>query len=196
MKWKTLIASVTLSTLFLTACGTHNKNVNETASRNPNQNEFRNVNYTPNGFSEYTNQGNANINPIVDHNTNYNVTNRNNNQINRNENRIAVADNAAKKIVALREVDQANVLVTDNNAYVAAKLEVNAGNKLEKNVENKISDIVKSTDRNIHNVYVSVNPDFYTRTTSYANDIRNGHPIAGFFDEFNTMIHRIFPTRR
>ncbi len=112
MKWKTLIASVTLSTLFLTACGTHNKNANETASRNPNQNEFRNVNYTPNGVNEYTNPDNGNINPIVDHNTNYNVTNRNNNRINQNENRIAVADNAAKKIVALREVDQANVLVT------------------------------------------------------------------------------------
>ena len=54
MKWKSLIATVTLLTLFLTACGTNNKNVNETATRNPNQNEFRNVNYTPNGFSEYT----------------------------------------------------------------------------------------------------------------------------------------------
>jgi spore cortex protein len=124
------------------------------------------------------------------------MTNRNNNQINQNDNRIAVADNAAKKIVALREVDQANVLVTDNNAYVAAKLEVNAGNKLERNVEKKISDLVKSTDRNIDNVYVSVNPDFYTRTTSYANDIRNGYPVAGFFDEFNTLIQRTFPTRR
>ena len=59
------------------------------------------------------NQGNANINPIADNNTNYNITNRNNNRINQNENRIAVADNAAKKIVALREVDQANVLVTN-----------------------------------------------------------------------------------
>ena len=61
-----------------------------------------------------------------------NVTNRNNNQINQNDNRIAVADNAAKKIVALREVDQANVLVTDNNAYVAAKLEGNAGNQISR----------------------------------------------------------------
>ena len=124
------------------------------------------------------------------------MTNRNNNRINQNDNRIAVADNAAKKIVALREVDQANVLVTNNNAYVAAKLEGNAGNQLAGDVEKKISDIVKSTDRNIDHVYVSVNPDFYARTTSYANDIRNGHPVAGFFDEFTTLIQRIFPTRR
>ena len=58
MKWKTLIASVTLSTMFITACGTNNKDVNESASRNLNHNEFRNVNYTPNGFTEYPNQGN------------------------------------------------------------------------------------------------------------------------------------------
>ena len=203
MKWKTLIASVSLSTLFITACGANPKNVNETASRNPNQNDFRNVNYHPNGVNGYTNPNNGNFYPIADHNTNYNVTNRNNNPINQNDNRInqnnnriAVADNAAKKIVALREVDQANVLVTNNNAYVAAKLVGNAGNQLAGDVERKISDIVKSTDRNIDNVYVSVNPDFYARTTSYANDIRNGHPVAGFFDEFNTMIQRIFPTRR
>ena len=196
MKWKTLITSVALSTMFITACGTNNKDVNESASRNLNDNEFRNVNYNPNGFTEYPNQGNPNMYPIVNQNTNDNVTNRNNNRINQNDNRITVADKAAKNIVALREVDQANVLVTDNNAYVAAKLERNAGNQLERNVERKITDIVKSTDRNIDHVYISANPDFYTRTTSYANDIRNGHPVAGFFDEFNTMIQRVFPTRR
>ena len=117
-------------------------------------------------------------------NTNYNVTNttiNNRNKIQNDKNRITVADNAAKKIVAMREVDQANVLVTDNNAYVAAKLEGNAGNELARDVEKKISDIVKSTDRNIDHVYVSVNPDFYARTTSYANDIRNGHPSCRIF---------------
>ena len=107
-----------------------------------------------------------------------------------------MADKAAEKIVSMREVDQANVIVTDNNAYVAAKLANHNGNRLEKDIENKISDVVKSTDQNIDHVYVSVNPDFYERTTSYANDIRNGRPVAGFFDEFNTLVRRIFPTER
>src|SRR4051794_38367986 len=157
MKWKTLIASVTLSALFITACGTNDNNANETASRNRNQDGFRNVNYTPNGFNEFTEMGNDNIHPTADNNTNNNrndnmtnrnnnMTNQNNNRINQNDNRIDVADNAANKIVTLREVDQANVLVTDNNAYVAAKLEGNAGNQLTGDVEKKISDIVKSTD--------------------------------------------------
>ena len=77
-------------------------------------------------------------------NNSMNVNNRNDNQ-----NRMAVADKAAEKIVSMREVDQANVIVTDNNAYVAAKLANHNGNRLEKDIENKISDVVKSTDQNI-----------------------------------------------
>lgn len=181
MKWKTLIVSATLSSLLLTACGTNNNNANETAMRNQDHNNFKNVNYNPN----YTNRN--------DNRTN---VNRNVSNVNNNNNQITVADEAADKIVSMREVDQANVLVTDHTAYVAAKLANHTGNRLEKRVEKKIADVVKSTDQNIDNVYVSVNPDFYTRTTSYANDIRNGHPVAGFFDEFNTLVNRIFPTAR
>ena len=218
MKWKTLMVTATLSTMLLAACGTDN--ANDTAMRNQ-DNTLRNVNYNPNNNNGYPNQnnnygypnGNDNVMNRADRNNNrdhitnrnnndgINVNNRNNNRMNvnnrnDNQNRIAVADKAAEKIVSMREVDQANVIVTDNNAYVAAKLANHNGNRLEKDIENKISDVVKSTDQNIDNVYVSVNPDFYERTTSYANDIRNGRPIAGFFDEFNTLVRRIFPTQR
>jgi spore cortex protein len=202
MKWKTLMVTATLSTLLLAACGTDN--ANDTAMRNQ-DNTLRNVNYNPNnnnnGYPNPNNNygypnGNDNIANRVDRNNNVtNMTDRNNNGDN-NQNRLAVADKAAEKIVSMREVDQANVIVTDNNAYVAAKLANSNGNQLEKDVENKISDVVKSTDSDIDHVYVSVNPDFYERTTSYANDIRNGRPVAGFFDEFNTLVRRIFPTER
>ncbi len=197
MKWKTLMVTATLSTLLLAGCGTDN--ANDTAMRNQ-DNTLRKVNYNPNNNNGYPNQnnnygypnGNDNVTNRVDRNNNgNNIANRDNNQ-----NRMAVADKAAEKIVSMREVDQANVIVTDNNAYVAAKLANHNGNRLEKDIENKISDVVKSTDQNIDNVYVSVNPDFYERTTSYANDIRNGRPIAGFFDEFNTLVRRTFPTER
>ena len=211
MKWKTLMVTATLSTLLLAGCGTDN--ANDTAMRNQ-DNTLRNVNYNPNNNNGYPNQnnnygypnGNDNVTNRVDRNNNLtNITDRNNNGNNmngrnnngdNNQNRMAVADKAADKIVSMREVDQANVIVMDNNAYVAAKLANHNGNRLEKDIENKISDVVKSTDQNIDNVYVSVNPDFYDRTTSYANDIRNGRPIAGFFDEFNTLVRRIFPTQR
>ena len=191
------------------------RNVNYNPNNNngyPNSNN--NYGY-PNGNDNVINRADRNNNGINiddrnnnrDHITNrnnndgINVNNQNNNRMNvnnrnDNQNRMAVADKAAEKIVSMREVDQANVIVTDNNAYVAAKLANHNGNRLEKDIENKISDVVKSTDQNIDNVYVSVNPDFYERTTSYANDIRNGRPIAGFFDEFNTLVRRVFPTER
>ena len=188
MKWKTLMVSASLSSLLLTACGVDNNNANDTAMRNKDDNTLENVNYNPNNTNR--NYDNNNVNRDVT-----NITNRNTNG-NNNDYRMEVADKAAEKIVSMHEVDQANVIVTDNNAYVAAKLTNNTGNQLEKSVEEKISDVVKSTDRNIDHVYVSVNPDFYTRTTSYANDIRNGRPIAGFIDEFNTLVRRIFPTER
>ena len=211
MKWKTLMVTATLSTLLLAGCGTDN--ANDTAMRNQ-DNTLRNVNYNPNNNNGYPNQnnnygypnGNDNVINRADRNNNgINMNSRNNNGTNmgnrnnngeNNQNRMTVADKAAEKIVSMREVDQANVIVTDNNAYVAAKLANHNGNRLEKDIENKISDVVKSTDQDIDNVYVSVNPDFYERTTSYANDIRNGRPIAGFFDEFNTLVRRIFPTQR
>ncbi|MEH7250963.1 YhcN/YlaJ family sporulation lipoprotein [Neobacillus niacini] len=192
MKWKTLMVSAALSSLLLTACGTTKNNANETAMRNKDRNNYENVNYNPN----YTN-GNYNRN-VNYTNRDYNRTNVNRNvtNVNNHNNRIAVADEAADKIVSMHEVEHANVLVTDHNAYVAVRLANDTGNRLERDVERKIADVVKSTDRSINNVYVSVNPDFYTRTTSYANDIRNGHPVAGFFDEFNTLVRRIFPTAR
>ncbi|MDR7077718.1 YhcN/YlaJ family sporulation lipoprotein [Neobacillus niacini] len=204
MKWKTLMVSAAFSSLLLTACGTTNNNANKTALRNQDHNNFKNVNYNTNRGYDRTNVNyntNRDFNRTnVNYNTNrdydrYNV-NRNVTNVNNKNNRIAVADEAAEKIVSMREVEHANVLVTDHNAYVAARLANDTGNRLERDVERKIADVVKSTDRNINNVYVSVNPDFYTRTTSYANDIRNGHPVAGFFDEFNTIVRRTFPTAR
>lgn len=189
MNWKILMVSVTLASSLLSACGTDN-NANDTAMRNQDNNHLRNVNYNPNNTNR--NYDNNNVNQ-----DNRNMTNRNVNMKNGDHNnRMDVADEAAEKIVSMREVDQANVIVTDNNAYVAAKLADHNGNRLEKGVETKISDVVKSMDPNIDHVYVSVNPDFYTRTTSYANDIRNGRPVAGFFDEFSTLVRRIFPTER
>lgn len=202
MKWKSLmITAAALSSLLLSACGAANNNANDTATGNQNDNKLRNVTYHPNNNTFGTNRNyNVNNNGYQNRTNNtgryYDLNNANVNYRNNNNSRMAVADKAADKVVSLREVDQANVIVTDNNAYVAAKLANNIGTRLEKNIEKKISDAVKSTDRNIDNVYVSVNPDFYTRTTSYANDIRSGHPVEGFFEEFTTLTRRIFPTQR
>ncbi len=110
--------------------------------------------------------------------------------------RMWVADLAADKIAGLPEVDSATVFVTDNNAYVAAKLNPSARNKLTKDVEHQIKLAVKSTDKNIDNVYVSVNPDFYKQMNDYNRDIRNGKPISGLFNQISDSIRRAFPDRK
>lgn len=107
--------------------------------------------------------------------------------------RMWVANRAADKVAGLPEVDSANVMVTYNNAYVAAKLNPSARNKLSKDVEHKIKQAVKSSDKNINNVYVSVNPDFYKQMNDYAGDIRNGKPISGLFNQISDAIRRVFP---
>jgi YhcN/YlaJ family sporulation lipoprotein len=123
---------------------------------------------------------------------------RNNNGVidnNINEkSRFRVADQAANKIADMREIDTANVVATDDNAYVAVKLA--NGQKLTNGLENRISKKVKSVDRDIDNVYVSANPDFYNHMRGYANDIRTGKPVSGFFNEFSQTIQRVFPDRK
>ncbi|KGB28972.1 YhcN/YlaJ family sporulation lipoprotein, partial [Heyndrickxia coagulans] len=37
------------------------------------------------------------------------------------------------------------------------------------------------------------NPDFFDQMSDYVNDIRNGRPISGFFNQFNDIIQRVFP---
>ncbi|MFE5317538.1 YhcN/YlaJ family sporulation lipoprotein [Paenibacillus sp. NPDC056579] len=111
------------------------------------------------------------------------------------DNRIQVARQAADKIVQLPGVKSANVLVTQNNAYVAAVLKDGTG-QLTRDMEGQIAQQVKSTDGNVHNVYVSTNPDFVQRVNNYAADVAAGRPVSGFFAEFTEMVKRVFPNPR
>lgn len=67
------------------------------------------------------------------------------------------------------------------------------GDKLTDETKQKISDIVKSVDGDIDNVYVSTNPDFLDLVTNYADQADNGEPIEGLFDQMGNMIERVFP---
>lgn len=111
------------------------------------------------------------------------------------DNRVQIADQAADKIAQVKDVKQANVLVTQRNAYVAAVLNDNQG-KLRPELEDQIAKQVRATDPNIQNVYVSTNPEFVDRINSYVADVRQGRPVAGFFEELNAMVQRVFPNAR
>lgn len=108
---------------------------------------------------------------------------------------IQVADQAADKIVDINGVRQANVLVTQRKAYVFAVLDDNQG-KLTREVEDQIAQQVRATDPNIENVYVSTNPDLADRINTYVDDVQQGRPVAGFVEQFNEMVQRLFPNDR
>jgi YhcN/YlaJ family sporulation lipoprotein len=110
------------------------------------------------------------------------------------DNRVQIANQAAQKITEIDGVNQANVLVTRRNAYVAASLDTNQ--QLTSDIENRISEQVRAADSNIQNVYVSTNPEFVDRVNSYVTETGQGRPVAGFFDQFNEMVQRIFPNAR
>ncbi|CDQ40754.1 MULTISPECIES: YhcN/YlaJ family sporulation lipoprotein [Virgibacillus] len=142
-------------------------------------------------------------------------------QENNNADRYDVSKEAADKITnEIDEIDRAYVVTTDNNAYVAAGLDKNDANTENKNtadntntnntntnnadngnevtdaVKSKIKEIVQSVDKDIDNVYVSTNPDFLNLTQNYAEDVDNGEPVEGFFDQFGNMVERLFPQNR
>ncbi|OZU87885.1 hypothetical protein CIL03_14370 [Virgibacillus indicus] len=215
MKWK-LFSAILVITLALVGCGNMDDNNNDEGA-------LDNNNIEPTRY---------NNNDGLDGDRDYNMRrtsdraqDRNDNNNNRND-RYDVAGEAADRIAdEIVEIDNAYVLTTENNAYVAANLDNdrnnrdqnNNGNDADRNndqnqdngdrnnndngdeltdeVKDKIADIVKSVDNDIDNVYVSTNPDFVDLTNNYVDDMDNGEPIEGFFDQFGNMIERLFPER-
>jgi YhcN/YlaJ family sporulation lipoprotein len=110
-------------------------------------------------------------------------------------NRIQIANQAANKIVQLPGVKQANVLVMRRNAYVAALVDAKH-DPITQKLKDHMAQQVRATDPNIHNVYVSTNPEFVDRINRYVADVQQGRPVSGFFEEFSNMIRNIFPTAR
>ncbi|MFD1017650.1 YhcN/YlaJ family sporulation lipoprotein [Thalassobacillus hwangdonensis] len=107
-----------------------------------------------------------------------------------------VAERAADRIAdQVDGIDRAYVLKTRDNAYVAADMKDGSQNngKVSDDVKKQISDIVKKTDQNIDNVYVSTNADFVDLSRNYVRDVDRGEPVQGFFREFGEMVDRIFP---
>lgn len=202
-KFRILMIVSILFSIGLAGCARNNANNNDIAYRNQNGMQPTGVDYPNRPGVRDVNDTNVNRtdlrgNNVTDNRLNNNYVDRNNNgTLNNNINeksRMRVANEASKKLADMREVDTANVIATENNAYVAVKLA--GGDKLTNGLEKQIAGKVKSVDRDIDNVYVSANPDFYNHMRDYAGDIRAGKPVSGFFREFSQSVQRAFPDRK
>lgn len=180
MKNFKLIFTVLTGMILLAGCGMAN-NGNQAGENNL---QTQNVGYNNGNNANDANNMNNGNNGVYDDNGN------------NGQQRMEVADRAADKVNDLKEVRDANVIVTENNAFVAVMLKDNTEGDVTKKIEEKISKAVKGTDKNIENVYVSSNPDFVDRMKNYGNDLQNGKPVKGLFDEFSEMTRRVFPNAR
>ncbi|MBD1382322.1 YhcN/YlaJ family sporulation lipoprotein [Metabacillus arenae] len=181
MNFLKLLPLTLLSLALLFGCAA---NQNDEATNNNDQNNNpEDVGFNPdNGNVNNTDNGNMN-----------NTDNGNANNTDGDQPRIEVADEATKKITELDDVKSANILVTDQNAFVAVVLDNGAKGEVRAQLKDEISNKVKETDKDIDNVYVSSNPDFVERMNDYANRVNEGDPIEGLFDEFNETVRRVFP---
>lgn len=103
---------------------------------------------------------------------------------------IRVSQLAEQYVEKLAEVNRANVIYSNNNAYVAIK--PNQYGSLSDVLNQKIADQVRKADNKIHKVYVSVNPDFYTTMNSYAHDIRSGRDKVSLYRDFSNTVMNFF----
>ncbi|EDL63886.1 YhcN [Bacillus sp. SG-1] len=177
----------------LTGCGMANGG----NGADDNNLQTQNVGYNNNGENDLNgNENDIGDNGLFGDNENDGDNGLFNDDGNNGQQRMEVADQAANKVKGLKEVQEANVIVTDNNAFVAVMLKDNAEGEVTKQIEKKISNAVKEADQDIENVYVSSNPDFVDRMRNYGNDIQDGDPVEGLFEEFSEMTRRVFPNAR
>ncbi|WP_042149277.1 YhcN/YlaJ family sporulation lipoprotein [Paucisalibacillus sp. EB02] len=206
---KQLVGIAAAALIVVSGCGAENEEGQQEGTTNQNIEPVRYQNH-PDGLNHnrnYTLQRDLEEPERTDINTqNINNTNNrtNNGESDQNADQFDVANEAADLIEKKIDViDNVYVITTDNNAYVAAELDTdngernnNNGDKLTDEVKEQIASIVKSVDHDIDNVYVSTNPDFMDLANNYSNDIDNGEPVEGFFEEFGNMIERIFPQNK
>ncbi|ANE46070.1 hypothetical protein SY83_06990 [Paenibacillus swuensis] len=127
--------------------------------------------------------------------------------------KMQVSRQMARRIAAMPEVRSANVLVTDQNVYVAvvldekeqkkgmnAKADITSRNSetsryddVADEIKQRISKQVTAMTPGMKNIYVSANPDFVSRVNRISEEAGKGHAIQAFVEEFNAMAERMFP---
>ncbi|MGM9921967.1 MAG: YhcN/YlaJ family sporulation lipoprotein [Bhargavaea sp.] len=160
----------------LAACG-NNNNDPSTTSNGHEENDV--------GTDTNTNQnGNNADNGAMDNNGD-------NNNGEGDANNLEHDKEVADRVSTVDGVEGATVLLSENNAYVAVDLA--EGTDETEELKTKIHDEVKAAKPNVENVYVSADPDFVKQFKDYGNQIEQGHPVKGFFNEFSDLIKRTFP---
>lgn len=208
---KTTVASLSAALLLsgvLVGCSG-----NDNAANNPNNNPANNGNGTrsidyhngngmnnnPPGYANRNGYNNQNVNDNRDRNMDMNdnngaVNDNNNNDVNYHSQK---AQKLSDKVANLKNVEDAHVIVTDDDVVVGVKTNdqgttKNYKSKIHKTVQNYVN------DKDIH---VTTDSNMYTRIQDTSNNIRNGtqngmnemgSDIRGIIDDLGNAAKRPF----
>lgn len=191
MKKISMLLMSVLVVFVLAACGMNNNN-KDTTKNDADENRAAEDERGKTTETEKDRDDNADANDAVDNGVDHN-----------GESRLDLAEDVAEKVTELDEVDNATVILSNRNAYVAVVMDNDNTNtnaedttredELPKDLEDKISDKVREVKTDVDNVYVSLNPDFVERMRGYGTRIKEGEPIEGFFEEFGEAVRNVFP---
>ena len=108
---------------------------------------------------------------------------------------ISIEEVTADQVALIADVSEAIILETDNNAFVAVKLEPGS-DSISLDLRNKIKQVVTSNVEHADAVHASNNPEFYQRMESYASYVKNQKPTDEYIHDFSETIRRVFPDAR
>lgn len=91
-------------------------------------------------------------------------------------------------LLAMKEVIDTNVIISNNNAYVAVVLQQRQ--KLTSKMKNQITDQVKKNHPQIDHVYISENPHFIQQMSEFSRRLKRGD--QNVTEDFNQMLNDYF----
>ena len=134
-------------------------------------------------------ESNLNNNSGIDNNGNTNLSTNNNG--NMTQGSYQRAQNIARRVAALNDVNSATAVITGNTALVGVDLKGTTNDNLTTNIRNKVETAVKEADKNITTVNVTTNPDLYSRISTIARNISNGRPLNDFANDIQDILRRM-----
>lgn len=107
--------------------------------------------------------------------------------------RMEAAQDCAERLTGTLPIETANVLVTDNRAYVAAKVKEGQSMADDAALKAQIADTVRSVRPQIQDVHVSTVPEFAERTRELVNQLASGQPAEQLMNEWRNVAAQMFP---
>lgn len=108
---------------------------------------------------------------------------------------LALEEVTADQVALIDDVSEAIIVETDNNAFVAVKLD-NSIDTITDDLRTKITQVVTANVEHAESVHIANNPEFYRKMQTYERYLKSGTPISNYINDFSETIRRIFPDAR